>query len=30
MLGFAGADVREGVASHREKRAPKFEGGSPF
>jgi enoyl-CoA hydratase len=30
MLGFAGADVREGVTSHREKRAPKFSGGSPF
>jgi enoyl-CoA hydratase len=26
MLGFSGADVREGVASHREKRAPKFSG----
>src|SRR5690242_6117298 len=27
MLGFSGADVREGVASHREKRPPKFPGG---
>jgi len=26
MLGFSGPDVREGVASHREKRAPKFPG----
>jgi len=24
MLGFSGPDVREGVASHQEKRAPKF------
>ena len=30
MLGFSGPDVREGVASHREKRAPKFSGGEPF
>ena len=30
MLGFSGADVREGVASHREKRAPKFSPSSPF
>ena len=30
MLGFSGADVREGVASHREKRPPKFSGLSPF
>jgi len=30
MLGFSGPDVREGVASHREKRAPKFSGGGPF
>ena len=30
MLGFSGPDVREGVASHREKRAPKFSGTSPF
>ena len=27
---FSGPDVREGVASHREKRAPKFSGGGPF
>lgn len=26
MLGFAGPDVREGVASHREKRPPSFRG----
>ena len=30
MLGFSGADVREGVASLREKRAPKFSPSSPF
>ena len=30
MLGFSGADVREGVASHREKRAPKFSPSRPF
>ena len=24
VLGFAGADAREGVASHREKRSPQF------
>ena len=30
MLGFSGPDVREGAASHREKRAPNFSGGSPF
>ena len=24
FLGFGGPDVREGVASHREKRTPKF------
>jgi enoyl-CoA hydratase len=30
MLGFSGADVREGVASHREKRPPKFSPSSPF
>jgi enoyl-CoA hydratase/carnithine racemase len=30
MLGFSGPDVREGAASHREKRSPKFPGGSPF
>ena len=27
MLGFSGPDVREGVASLREKRGPRFEGG---
>jgi enoyl-CoA hydratase len=26
FIGFGGPDAREGVASHREKRAPKFEG----
>ena len=26
MLGFAGPDAREGLASHTEKRAPRFEG----
>lgn len=26
MLGFDGPEVREGVASHREKRAPNFRG----
>ncbi len=26
FIGFHGADAREGVASHREKRAPKFTG----
>jgi len=30
MLGFMGADVREGVASHREKRAPKFNPDCPI
>ncbi len=30
FLGFTGPDVREGVASHRERRAPKFDPGSPF
>jgi len=30
MLGFSGPDVREGAASHREKRAPTFSRGSPF
>jgi enoyl-CoA hydratase len=30
MLGFGGADVREGLASLREKRAPKFDPKSPF
>jgi enoyl-CoA hydratase len=24
MLGFTGPEVKEGIASHREKRAPKF------
>ena len=24
VIGFGGADAREGVASHREKRAPRF------
>jgi enoyl-CoA hydratase len=27
FLGFGGPDVAEGVASHREKRAPDFTGG---
>jgi enoyl-CoA hydratase len=26
FLGFAGPDAREGLASHAEKRAPRFEG----
>jgi enoyl-CoA hydratase len=26
MIGFAGPDAREGLASHTEKRAPTFEG----
>src|SRR5437879_5402772 len=30
MLGFSGPDVREGLASLREKRAPSFSGGTPF
>src|SRR5438105_5317975 len=30
MLGFSGPDVREGLASLREKRAPRFDAGSPF
>jgi enoyl-CoA hydratase len=30
MLGFGGADVREGLASLREKRAPKFDPKDPF
>ncbi len=30
MMGFAGPDVREGVASHRERRAPGFSGSAPF
>jgi enoyl-CoA hydratase len=25
MLGFTGPEVREGLASHQEKRAPKFD-----
>jgi enoyl-CoA hydratase len=29
MLGFTGAEAKEGIASHREKRPPKFEPGSP-
>ena len=29
MLGFSGPEIREGLASHREKRAPSF-GRSPF
>ncbi len=29
MLGFTGPEAREGVASHREKRPPKFDAGSP-
>jgi enoyl-CoA hydratase len=29
MLGMTGPEVREGVQSHREKRRPKFEPGSP-
>src|SRR5580658_9878544 len=29
FLGFAGAEVKEGLASHREKRAPKFPPDSP-
>ncbi|RMD47419.1 MAG: enoyl-CoA hydratase [Alphaproteobacteria bacterium] len=29
MLGFMGPDVREGVASHREKRAPRFDPDCP-
>lgn len=28
FLGFMGPDAREGVASHREKRAPEFRGGA--
>src|SRR5207245_7311135 len=28
MLGFSGPDVREGVASLRERRTPKFDAGS--
>jgi enoyl-CoA hydratase len=30
FLGFSGPDVREGVASHRERRAPNFQKDSPF
>jgi len=30
MLGFAGPEVREGLASHREKRPPNFAQGNPF
>ncbi len=30
FLGFSGPDVREGVASHRERRAPKFDRNAPF
>ena len=30
MLGFTGPDVREGVASHREKRPPRFLPDAPF
>jgi enoyl-CoA hydratase len=30
MLGFSGPDVREGVASLRQKRAPNFGGDCPF
>jgi len=30
MLGFAGSEAREGLASHREKRAPKFSPKSPI
>jgi enoyl-CoA hydratase len=26
MLGFTGSDAKEGLASHREKRAPRFNG----
>ena len=29
FLGFAGTEVKEGLASHREKRAPKFDPNSP-
>lgn len=30
FMGFAGADVHEGVASHREKRAPNFDPNCPL
>ena len=30
MLGFMGDDVKEGVASHREKRAPNFRKDCPI
>ena len=30
MLGFTGPEVREGLASHQEKRAPKFDPKCPF
>lgn len=30
MLGFAGEDIKEGVASHREKRAPNFRKDCPL
>ena len=30
FLGFAGPDVREGVASHRERRAPRFQERAPL
>lgn len=30
LLGFAGPEAKEGVASHREKRAPNFDMGSPL
>ena len=30
FMGFAGPDVREGIASLRERRAPGFDPGSPF
>lgn len=30
FLGFSGPDVREGVASHRERRPPDFAKDAPF